>query len=244
MKLEGKVALVTGAGSNLGKMYAAALAGEGATVVIGDLDGDLARSAAAEIADTGAVTMGLEMDVGNDSHIESAVEATIARFGGVDILVNNAGLARGRWNLCSELSNDEWRHIMWINVGAPLACARACRPSMVARGGGVIVNQSSMGAYGALSSAYSVSKLAISGLTVALAHEFGVDNIRVNGIAPGVMNGRVPPEALERIMSMQLLKRRGAPPDLAGTLIYLVTDASSFVTGQILIVDGGVAARP
>ncbi len=244
MKLEGKVALVTGAGSNLGKVYAFALAREGAAVVIGDLDGDLSREAARVLGETGARAIGLEMDMGNDAHIEAGVEATVAEFGGVDILVNNAGLARGRWNLCSELTNDEWRDILWVNVGAAMACARACRPIMAARGGGVIVNQSSMGAYAVLTSAYGVSKIAISGLTVALAHEFGPDNIRVNGIAPGAMNGRMPPEVFERMLSLQSIKRPGAPEDLEGALLFLATDASSFMTGQTLIVDGGVAARP
>jgi 3-oxoacyl-[acyl-carrier protein] reductase len=244
MQLEGKVALVTGAGSNLGKVYAFALAKEGAAVVIGDLDGDLAKSAAQELRDTGARAVGVEMDMGDEGHIESAIQTALAEFGGVDILVNNAGMARGRWNLLSELTNDEWRHIMWVNVIAPLALARACRPSMAARGGGVIINQSSNAAYAFLTGAYGVSKLAISGLTVALAHEFGPDNIRVNGIAPGVMNGRIPPEALERVLSHQLLARRGCPEDLAGTVVFLATDASSFMTGQTLIVDGGPGARP
>jgi NAD(P)-dependent dehydrogenase (short-subunit alcohol dehydrogenase family) len=244
MQLQGKVALVTGAGSNLGKVYAFALAKEGAAVVIGDIDGDLAREAAKELRDTGARAIGLEMDMGREDHIESAVQQTLAEFGGVDILVNNAGMARGRWNLLSELSNDEWRHIMWVNVIAPLALARACRPSMKARGGGVIVNQSSNAAYAFLTGAYGVSKLAISGLTVALAHEFGPDNIRVNGIAPGVMNGRIPPESLQMVLSRQLLKRRGAPEDLAGVIVFLCTDASSFMTGQTVIVDGGPGARP
>ena len=245
MKLQGKVALVTGAGSNLGKVYAQALASEGASVVIGDLDGELARSAAREVAETGVRTLGLEMDVANDDHVESAVAATLAEFGGVDILVNNAGLARGRWNLLTELSNDEWRHILWVNVGAAMACARAVRPSMAARGGGVIINQSSTGGYSALHSAYSVSKLAISGLTVALAKEFGVDNIRVNGIAPGVMNGRgMSEEQIGKILDAQAIRRRGAPEDLAGTLLFLATDASAFMTGQTLIVDGGMSRRP
>jgi NAD(P)-dependent dehydrogenase (short-subunit alcohol dehydrogenase family) len=244
MQLEGKVALVTGAGSNLGKVYAFALAKEGAAVVIGDLDGELAKSAAQELRDTGARAIGLEMDMGNEAHIEAAVQRTIAEFGGVDILVNNAGLARGRWNLLSELSNEEWRQIMWVNVVAPLVCARAVRPSMAARGGGVIINQSSNAAYAFLTGAYGVSKLAISGMTVALAHEFGADNLRVNGIAPGVMNGRIPPEVLEMVVNRQILKRRGCPEDLAGVVVFLATDASSFMTGQTVIVDGGPGARP
>ena len=245
MQLDGKVALVTGAGSNLGKVYAYALARQGAAVVIGDLDGPLAKECAAEIAaETGVRTLGLEMDMGDENHIESAVKATIDTFGGVDILVNNAGLARGRWSLNSELTNDEWRQILWINVGAPLAAARACRPSMAARGGGVIINQSSMAAYAQTGGAYAVTKLAISGLTVQLAKEYGGDNIRVNGIAPGVMNGRIPKEALDKVLATQLLHRRGTPEDLAGAMVFLATDASSFMTGQTLIIDGGPAARP
>jgi NAD(P)-dependent dehydrogenase (short-subunit alcohol dehydrogenase family) len=244
MKLENKIALVTGAGSNLGKMYAFALASEGAQVVIGDLDGALAREAAAELRDTGAAAIGVTMDVADDDHIHAAVEAAKAEFGGVDILVNNAGLARGRWNLLSELTTPEWNHIMAVNVVSPVVCARACRPLMVARGGGVIVNQSSMAGYSQLSSAYAVSKLAISGVTVGLATEFANDNIRVNGIAPGMMNGRLPQDIVDRMVSLQLVHRRGVPEDLAGALLFLCTDASSFMTGQTLIVDGGVSARP
>jgi 3-oxoacyl-[acyl-carrier protein] reductase len=244
MKLAGKVALVTGAGTNLGKVYATALASEGAAVVIGDLDGDSAKSAARELAQTGARTLGLEMDVGKDDHIEAAVKATLAEFGGVDILVNNAGLARGKWSLCSELSDEDWRYIFQVNVVSALTAARAVRPSMAARGGGVIINQSSMAGYAALSGAYGVSKLAISGLTVALATEFGRDNIRVNGIAPGMMNGRLPQEIIDTVVKQQILQRRGQPEDLVGALLFLATDASSFMTGQTLIVDGGPARRP
>jgi NAD(P)-dependent dehydrogenase (short-subunit alcohol dehydrogenase family) len=244
MKLKDKVALVSGAGSNLGKVYATALASEGASVVVGDLNGEWALQTAKELRDTGARAIGVEMDVGKDEHIESAVAATLKEFGGVDILVNNAGLARGKWSLNSELGNDDWRTIMNVNVVAALIASRAVRPSMRSRGGGVIVNQSSMAGYAALSGAYGVSKLAISGLTVALAHEFGVDNIRVNGIAPGMMNGRLPQEVIDKVVSQQILRRRGQPEDLAGALLFLCTDASSFMTGQTLIVDGGPAARP
>ena len=136
------------------------------------------------------------------------------------------------------------RGLFCVASRAAFVCARACRPIMAARGGGVIVNQSSMAGYAALSSAYGVSKLAISGLTVALATEYADDNIRVNGIAPGMMNGRLPQEIVDRMVSLQRIHRRGEPDDLAGALLFLCTDASSFMTGQTLIVDGGVAVRP
>ena len=171
------------------------------------------------------------------------VEFAVSEFGGVDILVNNAGLARERWNLCSELSNEEWATILSVNVIGAISCARECRPRMQKRGGGVIVNQSSMGAYAALTSAYSVSKLALSGVTVALAHEFSVDGIRVNGIAPGMMTGRLPEEIVQTILDRQLIKRRGAATDLVDVLILLCSDRSSFITGQTIHVDGGVDPR-
>jgi len=245
MTLNGKIALVTGAGSNLGKIYATALAGEGADVAVGDLDGALAQETAAEIsAQTGRRVIGFEMDMEREDHIEAGVQATLDEFGGVDILVNNAGLARGRWNLLSELTTDEWRKIMFVNVIAPVIAARLVRPSMASRGGGVIINQSSTAGYSGLTGSYGVSKLAISGLTVALATEFAGDSIRVNGIAPGMMNGRVPQEQIDRMVDMQLLKRRGTPEDLIGVLLFLATDASSFMTGQTVIVDGGPSRRP
>lgn len=244
MSLKNKVALITGAGSNIGKVYAAALAAEGATVVIGDIDAQAAQDAAKEISATGARALGLEMDVGDDAQVEAAVQATVAEFGGVDILVNNAGLARGKWSLFSELSNDDWREIFAVNVVSAVVAARACRPSMAARGGGVIINQSSMAGYISLDGAYGVSKLALSGLTVGMAAEFASDNIRVNAIAPGMMNGRLPPEIVDAVVKKQLIQRRGAPEDLIGVLLFLATDASSFMTGQTLIVDGGPARRP
>jgi 3-oxoacyl-[acyl-carrier protein] reductase len=243
IELAGKVALITGAGSGLGRTLAEGLAKTGATVVLTDMDGALARASAAEI-DVPGRAEGLELDVGRDERIQAVVDDVAQRHGGIDILVNNAGLARGRWNDCSELEMDEWLHIMRINLAAPARLARACRPHMKARGGGVIVNQSSMGAYAALSSAYSISKLAISGLTVALAEEFGADNIRVNGIAPGMMSGRLPAAAVEAVVAKQLIGRRGDAEDLVGALLYLCSPLSSFVTGQTIIVDGGVTRRP
>ena len=107
-----------------------------------------------------------------------------------------------------------------------------------------LVSSASQAGYHQISGAYGVTKLAISGVTVALANEFADDNIRVNGIAPGMMNGRLPQEIVDRVVAQQRIHRRGQPEDLAGTLLYLCTDASSFMTGQTLIVDGGITSRP
>jgi NAD(P)-dependent dehydrogenase (short-subunit alcohol dehydrogenase family) len=159
--------------------------------------------------------------------------------------VNNAGLARGRWQDVSDLETAEWLLLFHVNVAAPARLAKAVRPHMKARGGGVIVNQSSNAAYfqPAMGHSYSISKLAISGLTVALAEEFAPDNIRVNGIAPGMMTGRVPQDIIDMVLGQQTLKRRGKAEDLVGGLLYLCSDASSFMTGQTLIIDGGAARR-
>jgi len=244
VELEGKTAIVTGAGSGLGKTYAEALANEGARVVIGDIDPSRASCSANDIVATGGTAIGIQADVGHSEDIREMVELAATEFGGVDILVNNAGLLRERWNLCSELSNEEWATIMSVNVIGAVACARECRPHMRERGGGVIVNQSSMGAYSALTSAYSISKLALSGVTVALAHEFSEDGIRVNGIAPGMMTGRLPEELIRTIVSQQLIKRRGTAEDLVDVLLLLCSERSSFITGQTIHVDGGVDPRP
>jgi NAD(P)-dependent dehydrogenase (short-subunit alcohol dehydrogenase family) len=159
-------------------------------------------------------------------------------FGGIDILVNNAGLARGKWSEGLELSSDDWKRIMEVNTLAPLLCARASRASMVARGGGVIVNQTSMAAY-MEAGAYSVTKLALIGMTRVLSAELGGDEIRVNAIAPGVMTAKIPQDLLEAQLAMQKIGRQGTPQDLVGALLFLCSEQSSFMTGQTLLIDGG-----
>jgi NAD(P)-dependent dehydrogenase (short-subunit alcohol dehydrogenase family) len=241
--LEGKSAIVTGGGAGLGLVYAETLAREGASVTIADIDEDRARSAAQSLADAGAAAIGLCADVSNDADVRQMVVGAEAAFGRVDILVNNAGLARGQWSLCIDLESEDWLRLFAVNVVGAVTCARACRPLMAAQGGGVIVNQSSMAAYSVLKTAYGVSKLAMSGLTVALATELAPDGIRVNGIAPGMMSGRVPDDVIAETLARQLITRRGGSDDLVGALMFLCTEASSFMTGQTLIIDGGITRR-
>ncbi len=246
MKLAERVAIVTGAGSGLGRMYAETLLAEGALVSISDIDGRLARETANELTRNGppgARAIGFEVDVASDHQIEHMVEATVAQLGGVDILVNNAGLARGRWGLTTELTTAEWHQILAVNVVGMVSCARAVRPHFQARGAGVIVNQSSMGAY-MFSGAYGVSKLAVNGLTGAMAEELAPDNIRVNGIAPGMMSQRLPDELVASVLANQLIARRGRPEDLRGVLVFLCSDDSAFMTGQTMLVDGGSIRLP
>lgn len=244
MRLKGKVAIVTGAGGagvgGLGVVYARALASEGAAVVVSDIDGEAAVRTAESIASTGAQAVGVRCDVTSDEGINAMVKTADDAFGGVDILVNNAGLARGKWSEALILSADEWMEIMAVNTVAPIMCAKVCAESMRGRGGGVIVNQSSNGAW-IDAGAYTVSKLALNGATKVLADELSADNIRVNGIAPGVMTAKLPEDQVQRLLARQTIRRPGQPEDLVGLLLYLCSDDSSFMNGQTVVIDGGMA---
>jgi NAD(P)-dependent dehydrogenase (short-subunit alcohol dehydrogenase family) len=247
MKLAGKVAIVTGAGGagvgGLGVTYVHALAANGASVVVADIDAEAAARTAAGIVATGGAAIGVCCDVTSDDDIDAMVAAANDAFGGVDILVNNAGLARGKWNEMTTLGRDDWRVIMDVNTIAPVRCAAAVRPSMRARGGGCIVNQSSNGSQ-MEAGAYTVSKYAIDAVTRVLAAELAEDNIRVNGIAPGMMTAKMPPAQVQSLLARQTVRRQGRPEDLVGALLYLCSDDSSFVNGQTITVDGGMARIP
>jgi 3-oxoacyl-[acyl-carrier protein] reductase len=175
-------------------------------------------------------------------------ETVVEQLGGVDILVNNAGL----WGAVTkgkmlELDIAYWDKVMAINLTGMLLCARAVVPSMIARGGGAIVNQSSIGAFTVSPKMphYCVSKAGVNALTKTMAKDFGAHNIRVNAIAPGSIAtdatmGQIGEAGLDQIVATQALKRVGQTDDLTGPLLFLVSDLARFVTGQVLVVDGGV----
>ena len=246
--LEGKVAIITGAARGLGKEYAERLALEGAAVVVGDVR-DCGETVAA-IEGAGGRAVGVTLDVADATSCEVAAKAAEDNFGRIDVLVNNAalygGLKGGRFE---SLDPDEWDQCMAVNVTGMWNCCKAVVGGMRLAGGGSIINISSLAAVYGLPFAlhYAVSKAAVIGMTRSLARELGKDWIRVNAIAPSAVMtegteeffGANLDKAKEVIANGQTLQRNLETADLAGTVIYLADDASKFVTGQTIMVDGG-----
>lgn len=245
MSVEGKVVLITGAARGLGYEYARALGAAGARIVAGDA-ADCA--AAAEAAGNGAIAMTLNVaDVGSaDSMAERAMEA----FGRIDALINNAALygslRGGRFN---QISEADWDKAMAVNVKGIWNCCKAVVPAMRQSGGGSIINIASLAATYGMPFAlhYTTSKAAVIGLTRGLARELGRDNIRVNAVAPSAVMtegtaeffGERLDRGLEAIRAQQTIQRTLEPTDLVGTIAWLISDGSQFVTGQTISVDGG-----
>jgi NAD(P)-dependent dehydrogenase (short-subunit alcohol dehydrogenase family) len=253
-RLDGRVAIVTGAGgrgNSIGRAYAMGLANAGASVVVADLNGDGANSVAAEIAETGGKAIGVQVDVADEASTLAMARAANEAFGGVDILINNAALMVDvSYDGLDNVSMEAWNKAFAVNVNGALLCARAVAPSMRTRGSGRIVNQSSGGAFPA-SSLYGITKLALVGLTTALAKQYGKDGITCNAIAPGNVTSDagkmlVPDDSpfIQFLNMTCALRARGGPDELVGTALLLCSDAGAWITGQTIHVDGGWVLRP
>jgi len=244
--LRGKVAVVTGAGGGIGEAYARGLAAARTRVVIADINKDGAERVAREI---GAEALAIEVDVASPESTRAMAERAAAHFGGIDFLVNNAALFGGmKVAAYMDVDWDYYTRFMNINVHGALLCARACVPHMKKRGGGAIVNQSSTAAWmGA--GMYSLAKLGINGLTQGLARELGPQKIRVNAIAPGptdtsALHSVVPDAFIKPMVAGLPIARVGTPQDHVPALLFLLSDAASWITGQVVNVDGGQISRP
>ncbi len=243
---QGKVALITGGGRGFGKAFGTALAEQGAHVVLADIDGGAAASAAAEISRKGGSASAVVCDVADEAGVAAMIDEVAGKHAGLDILVNNAGLHSAAYNRPSaELGIAALRRLFDVNVMGLYICSLAARQAMSGRDGAAIVNISSSAAY-ANRSAYGVSKLAVRGATVQLAREFAADGIRVNAIAPGLIftdtiRAELAREEAARVMGQQVLQREGEERDIVDALLFLLSPAASFVTGETLRVSGGFA---
>ncbi len=246
--IEGKVAIVTGAGGGIGEGYAKGLATHGARVVIAEIQKENGERVAQEIRDAGGEVLYVHVDVGSEPSTLGMAEQVVDAWGGIDFLVNNAAIF-GDMQMNSFLKVDwsYYERFMGVNMNGALLCTRACYRSMRERGGGAIVNQSSTASWMA-AGYYGLAKLGINGLTQCLARELGPQGVRVNAIAPGPTEtealAKTAGAYADQIVATLPLSRKGQPEDMVSTCLFLLSDASSWITGQVINVDGGQIMRP
>lgn len=248
---EGKAALVTGAGSGIGRSICLQLAADGAAVAVVDLNLESAQQTVALIEAAGGRAIALSADVRDRAAVEAAVAATVAAFGGLDLVVNNAGVVT--MSGLDDLTDDEWDFVVDINLKGPFIVAQTA--ARVMNRGGAMVNLSTVEAEVVVSSSgscqvhYNASKGGVKMLTKALAVELASKGIRVNAIAPGPINTRFSggditgPEAMAFMSQRLLVPRVGEPSDIAQAASFLLSDAASFISGTQLAVDGGWLTR-
>jgi 3-oxoacyl-[acyl-carrier protein] reductase len=251
-RFDGKVAIVTGAGQGLGRAYAEALAAEGASVVIAEINEGTAKDSAEAITNAGGTALALRTDVTDPDSCAAMVQAAVDRFGTVDILVNNAAIYDGlTMEAFEDLDLALWDRVMAVNVKGTWLATRAVIPIMKAKGYGKIVNISSTVAYigPPLLLHYVASKGAVVAMTKALAKELGEYGIRVTALAPGMTftdatkNLLPDPIMGDMFMEMQCLKEKMQPEHVVPALLFLCSPESDFVVGQNWVVDGGMALQ-
>ncbi len=259
--LSGKTAVVTGAGYGLGRMFAETLAEAGANVMVTDRDAAGAEKTADLIAAAGGTATPMTVDVSDSAAVEEMARVVTGEHGVAKILINNAGITT-RSSRLHDMPIEYWNEVVAINLTGVFLCTRALIPGMLEAGGGSIINISSIlglaGHYPGFPMAnicYAATKAGVIGVTRQTSSEYAADNIRVNAIAPGWHSGTRLGEVNRRSMSNKLfsqfedailngtpMNRRGVPEELAGLALYLASDASSYMTGQVIANDGGWTA--
>lgn len=248
---EGKAAIVTGAARGIGRATALVLAGQGVSVAIADIDAEGAQEAAEAISQLGGTALTCPTDVAQPAAVNAMVEQVVTQWGRVDMLVNNAYISGG-YAPVAETSDEVWNRVLAVNLTGYFNCARAVARVMMEHGGGSMVNLASgAGLRGSISAGvqYSASKAGIIGLTKGLAADLAPHGIRVNCIAPGVIDtGLGAPGTgwtraeLERYGQRDVaVGRFGQPEDIADVVVFLLSDAARFMTGEVIVVDGGAS---
>jgi NAD(P)-dependent dehydrogenase (short-subunit alcohol dehydrogenase family) len=250
-RLDGKIAIITGAASGIGKATAQRVAAEGARTVVADLDIAGAQQVAGTITAAGGLATAVQLDLGDTVSVRAMVDAAVAAYGGLDILHNNAAatrLAATQDGPLSAADPDVWDETMRINLRGTMVAIQAAVPHMIARGGGSVINTASgSGLTGDLRNpAYGASKAALISLSRYVATEFGKQGVRCNAISPGfiVISEKPGREAVHATMLRHALTPRlGCPEDVAAMVVFLACDESAFITGQNICVDGGMLAH-
>jgi NAD(P)-dependent dehydrogenase (short-subunit alcohol dehydrogenase family) len=257
MRLKDKVAIITGAGQGIGRAYANRFAREGARVVVAEVNGEIGRRTEQEITATGAEALFVKTDVGSETSTKEMAAKAAERFGRIDVLVNNAAIFYGLDR--EDASLAYFNKILSVNLTGVWLCIRAVEPYMKRQHKGKIINQSSSAAYmgnvGMVDTSdpekpsppfhYSVAKMGVNGLTKYYAGALGPWGINVNALCPGVTmteatKSVVPPEMIDMLIMFTALRKPLQPEDLTGTAVFLASDDSDMMTGQVLVVDGGM----
>jgi len=244
MRLKDKVALVTGGAQGIGREICLAFAKEGADIVIGDVNLKQAEETRQEIEALGRRAEALELDVADYSKVQNTVNKILDKFKKIDILINNAGVTRD--NLILRMSESEWETVIKVNLTGTFNCIKAVSRQMLKQRSGRIINIASIiGLIGNVGQAnYSASKAGIIALTKTAAKELASRNINVNAIAPGFiqtqMTGALPEDIKTKILGQIPLARFGNPEDVAGACLFLASGEAGYITGQTIVVDGGM----
>lgn len=244
MRLKDRVALITGAGRGIGAATARRFAAEGAIVVVNDVDATSIGEVVKEIEAAGGRALGIEGSVTDKQAVEAMIDRTLKTFGRLDILVNNAGVNRDA--LLTKMTDDQWDIVIDVNLKGTFLCCRAAVPAMIEQKRGCITTTASIGVLGNIGQAnYAASKCGVIGLTKTLALELARYNIRVNCVSPGAtetqMTSGIPENIRTALVNKIPLRRFASPEEIANVHLFLVSDEASYITGQVIFVDGGIS---
>jgi NAD(P)-dependent dehydrogenase (short-subunit alcohol dehydrogenase family) len=252
-RLEGKVALITGVASGMGRHAALTFAREGARVIGCDVNDRAGAETARLVKGTGGEMLFTCADISREADVVAVIEGGVARFGGLDVLYNNAGIGPPDDGLATDVTADLFERVMRVNVTGVFLCSKHAIPHLITHGGGSIINIASTGGLvgGEVIpiTAYGTSKAAVIGLTRQLAVQLARHRIRVNVVCPGPISTPIldpffaDPDVKRRFAERIPIGRMGEPADVVSLCVYLASDESSFMTGSVLVVDGGITAR-